>query len=106
MRRRARTEPPSANADDRLVLDLLQAADVPLTIAMLRARGVRAPAQTLYELMVVGHDIDRVRSVGPDGRAAIAYRLADSLPPAHGGPPDRADPEAPASRSSPAGAQR
>jgi hypothetical protein len=81
--------PASARAptgDAERVLALLSGDPVgALTIASLRDRGVRAPAQAVYELQLAGYEIERVSS-----RAGIqgtrAYRLATS-PPSPPAPP-------------------
>ena len=47
----------------------------PITIAALRERGVKAPAQAVYTLQLAGYGIDRVSCEDPDGRRTLGYRL-------------------------------
>jgi hypothetical protein len=47
----------------------------PITIAALRAHGVKAPAQAVYTLQLAGYGIDRVSCEHPDGRRTLGYRL-------------------------------
>ncbi len=69
-------------------LELLQRNNVrPVTAAALRSRGVRAPAQAVYDLQLAGYPIDRVTAPDPRGhmtpappeleRMATAPELAD-----------------------------
>jgi hypothetical protein len=46
-----------------------------LTIATLRERGVKAPAQAVYDLQLAGYAIDRVSHTGPGGQRSFGYRL-------------------------------
>ncbi len=52
-----------------------------VTVAALRERGVRAPAQAVYDLQLAGFAIDRITSTGPGGRTTSGYRLGN---PEHG----------------------
>lgn len=52
-----------------------------VTVAALRERGVRAPAQAVYDLQLAGFAIDRITSTGPGGRTTPGYRLRN---PEHG----------------------
>ncbi len=47
----------------------------PVTIAALRERGVKAPAQAVYELQLAGYEIDRVPCRCSDGHTTQGYRL-------------------------------
>jgi hypothetical protein len=47
----------------------------PITIAALRARGVKAPAQAVYTLQLAGYGIDRVSCQDPAGRRTLGYLL-------------------------------
>jgi hypothetical protein len=78
-----------------------------VTIAALRERGVKAPAQAMYDLQLAGYAIDRVSCPDPGGRRTFGYRL-HGLPEggAEGGPTtpkgaadaqSAADPRAPVS---------
>jgi hypothetical protein len=49
-----------------------------LTIADLRERGLKAPAQAVYELQLAGYEIDRVHFQDPDGRRTPGYCLRGS----------------------------
>jgi hypothetical protein len=49
-----------------------------VTLADLRARGVRAPAQAMYDLQLAGHTIDRVTTTDQTGHASVGYRLRPS----------------------------
>jgi hypothetical protein len=49
-----------------------------VTIAALRERGVKAPAQAMYDLQLAGHAIDRVSCTDPCGHRTIGYRLHGS----------------------------
>ena len=57
----------------------------PVTIAALRERGVKAPAQAVYDLQLAGHAIDRVSCSDPRGHRTFGYRL-------HGSPAGAAEP--------------
>lgn len=46
-----------------------------VTLAALRERGVKAPAQAIYDLQLAGHTIDRVTNTDPAGQASAGYRL-------------------------------
>ena len=46
-----------------------------VTIAALRERGVKAPAQAVYDLQLAGHAIDRVSCTDPCGHRTLGYRL-------------------------------
>ena len=46
-----------------------------VTIAALRERGVKAPAQAMYDLQLAGHAIDRVSCTDQGGRRTFGYRL-------------------------------
>ena len=56
-----------------------------VTIAALRERGIKAPAQAVYDLQLLGHAIDRVSCTDPDGHRTFGYRL-------HGSPWGDAEP--------------
>jgi hypothetical protein len=56
-----------------------------VTIAALRERGVKAPAQAVYDLQLAGHAIDRVSCTDPGGHRTFGYRL-------HGSPAGAAEP--------------
>jgi len=56
-----------------------------VTIAALRERGIKAPAQAMYDLQLAGYAIDRVSCTDPGGRRTFGYRL-------HGWPAGAADP--------------
>ena len=47
----------------------------PVTIAALRERGVKAPAQAVYDLQLAGYEIDRVPCPCSDGHTTQGYRL-------------------------------
>jgi hypothetical protein len=51
-----------------------------VTIAALRERGVRAPAQAVYDLQIAGYAIDRVTSTDTGGRSTSGYRLRGPAP--------------------------
>ena len=73
------------NRDSARVLTLLEANQTGgLTIAALRERGVKAPAQAVYELQLAGYEIDRVTFENPDGHATLGYRLRPASAPAAG----------------------
>jgi hypothetical protein len=81
---------PHSEGDRELVraLSLLQGDRAgSVTIATLRERGVRAPAQAIYDLQLAGHAIDRVSCPDPGGHRTFGYRL-HGLPAgaAEGGP--------------------
>ena len=61
------------------IVELLQ-GDQPssLTIAALRERGVKAPAQAVYDLQLAGYAIDRVACTDPGGHRTFGYRLRGS----------------------------
>jgi hypothetical protein len=46
-----------------------------VTLSALRERGVRAPAQAIYDLQLAGHLIDRVTGTDSGGHASFGYRL-------------------------------
>lgn len=46
-----------------------------ITIAALRERGVKAPAQAVYTLQLAGYGIDRVSCEDSNGRRTLGYRL-------------------------------
>ena len=46
-----------------------------VTLAALRERGVRAPAQAVYDLQLAGYAIDRTTSTASGGRTTSGYRL-------------------------------
>jgi hypothetical protein len=46
-----------------------------VTIAALRERGIKAPAQAVYDLQLLGHVIDRVSCTDPNGHRTFGYRL-------------------------------
>lgn len=71
------TEPQSIEDRDLARLLALLEADQAgaLTIADLRERGLKAPAQAVYELQLAGHEIDRVYFQDEDGRRSLGYRL-------------------------------
>jgi hypothetical protein len=56
-----------------------------VTIAALRDRGVKAPAQAMYALQLAGYAIDRVGCADPHGYRTFGYRL-------HGSPAGVAEP--------------
>jgi hypothetical protein len=58
-----------------------------VTIAALRERGVKAPAQAVYDLQLAGHAIDRISCTDPRGHRTFGYRL-------HGSPAPAAEPSA------------
>lgn len=58
-----------------------------VTIAALRERGVKAPAQAVYDLQLLGHAIDRVSCTNLNGDRTLEYRL-------HGSPWRDAEPAA------------
>lgn len=47
-----------------------------ITVAALRERGVKAPAQAVYTLQLAGYAIDRVSCTDPGGHKTLGYRLA------------------------------
>ena len=49
--------------------------DSDMTIA-LRERGIRAPAQCLYDLQLAGYPIERVQLKHDCGRGSVQYRLS------------------------------
>jgi hypothetical protein len=49
-----------------------------VTVAALRERGVRAPAQAVYDLQIAGYAIDRVTSTDAGGHSTSGYRLRGS----------------------------
>jgi hypothetical protein len=49
-----------------------------VTIAALQERGIKAPAQAVYDLQLLGHAIDRVSCTDPDGHRTFGYRLHSS----------------------------
>jgi hypothetical protein len=53
-----------------------------VTLAVLRERGVSAPAQAVYDLQLAGHVIDRVSCTDRGEHRTLAYRLRDSRAPA------------------------
>ncbi len=53
-----------------------------LTIAALRQRGVKAPAQAVYDLQLAGYAIDRVSRTEPGGQSTFGYHLHVSPAPA------------------------
>jgi hypothetical protein len=64
-------------------LALLQSDDTgPVTLAALRERGVRAPAQAMYDLRLAGHKIDRVTATNPSGHGTSGYHLCGPAQPA------------------------
>ena len=72
---------PHSEGDRELAraLALLQGDQAgPVTIAALRERGVKAPAQAVYDLQLAGHAIDRVSCTDPRGRRTFGYRLRGS----------------------------
>jgi len=73
----------AGDRDQSRVLRLLEAdRDGGLTIAVLRERGVEAPALTVYELQLAGYEIDRVPCGCSDGHTTLGYRLRASSAPA------------------------
>jgi hypothetical protein len=68
------TPRPLATPDGRLALQLLEAAGSDgLTVAQLRAEGLRMPAQAVYEVELAGWPLERI---GPRMR----LRAADAPP--------------------------
>jgi hypothetical protein len=61
-----------------------------VTLAALRDRGVKAPAQAMYDLQLAGHTIDRVTSTDQAGHASPGYRLRRPAAPAPEPPGQRA----------------
>lgn len=51
-----------------------------VTVAALRERGVRAPAQAVYDLQIAGYAIDRVTATDAGGRSTSGYRLRGPAP--------------------------
>jgi hypothetical protein len=49
-----------------------------VTIAALRERGIKAPAEAVYDLQLAGHAIDRVSCTDPHGHRTFGYRLHGS----------------------------
>ena len=74
------TEPQSIEDRDLARLLALLEADQAgaLTIADLRERGLKAPAQAVYELQLAGYVIDRVYFQDQDGRRSLGYCLRAS----------------------------
>ena len=60
-----------------------------VTLAALRARGVKAPAQAMYDLQLAGHTIDRVATTDQVGHASTRYRLRRPATPAPEPPSQR-----------------
>ncbi len=56
-----------------------------VTIDALRERGVKAPAQAMYDLQLAGYRIDRVSCSDLGGHRTFGYRL-------HGSPAGAAEP--------------
>ena len=52
-----------------------------VTIAALRERGVKAPAQAMYDLQLAGYAIDRISCTDPRGHRTFGYRLHGSPAP-------------------------
>ncbi len=81
---------PVAQHDSRQVSDadrnaerlLRLLGDSDMTISELRERGVRSPAQGVYDLLLAGYPIRRVHAAPGLQESAVQYRL-DSRP----GPP-------------------
>jgi hypothetical protein len=46
-----------------------------MTIAGLREQGVTSPAQSLYDLQIVGYRIERMRVTSGDEGPSVVYRL-------------------------------
>ena len=66
----------ATSAADRNVERLLMLlGDSDMTIA-LRERGIRAPAQCLYDLQLAGYPIERVQLKHDCGRGSVQYRLS------------------------------
>jgi hypothetical protein len=65
-----------------------------VTIAALRAGGVKAPGQVVYDLQLAGFAIDRVSKIAPDGRRALCYRLRDPVSQTNRGMPSGAEDDA------------
>ena len=66
----------AGDRDQSRVLRLLEANQHGgLTVAVLRERGIEAPAVTVYELQLVGYEIDRVPCRCEDGHTTQGYRL-------------------------------
>ena len=73
----------AGDRDQSRVLRLLEAnQDGGLTVAVLRERGIEAPALTVYELQLAGYEIDRVPCQRSDGLATLGYRLRAATAPA------------------------
>jgi hypothetical protein len=69
--------------DQSRVLRLLEANQHQgLTVAVLRERGIEAPAVTVYELQLAGCEIDRVPCRCSDGHTTLGYRLRTASAPA------------------------
>ena len=75
-----RTLPQSAGDRElERVLRLLEGDQADsMSVAALRERGVKAPAQAVYTLQLAGYAIDRVSSTDPSGHQTIGYRLRGS----------------------------
>jgi hypothetical protein len=48
-----------------------------ISVLTLREGGVRAPAQAVYDLQLVGYTIDRTSQIDQYGRRTLGYRLRD-----------------------------
>jgi hypothetical protein len=68
----------------QLLALLREAGDEPLSIATLKLFGVDLPGQTLYELELAGHSIERVYREGEERSGLIGVRLRA---PGEGPPP-------------------
>jgi len=49
-----------------------------VTISTMRERGVKAPAQAIYDLQLAGHAIDRISCTDPRGHRTFGHRLHGS----------------------------
>jgi hypothetical protein len=72
----AHRRPPLSEADRNAERLLTLLGDSDMTISQLRDRGVRFPAQGLYDLQLAGYPIERIRMTDRGGGQLVTYRLA------------------------------
>lgn len=70
-------EPGRWSSAVRVLVMLLSRA---VTMPMLKERGIRSPAQGVYDLQIAGYPVERVRVTDASEQSFVAYRLNTRTP--------------------------